>query len=143
MTTKHLTAILMLGLATTAFAADEHYDGSDPLLCTNMTTRQCGFSGCDLVDVESLGAPRYVIVDFKEKVLSSTEYSTQSLLTPIGSYERKDNRLVLQGVDERSKEAEDALAWTMVIAAPTGMMTFTVAGEETAFVIFGACTPIE
>jgi len=140
---RFLSLPLLVGLALPAAAADQHYDGSDPLLCTNMTTRQCGFDGCERVAVESLGAPRYVIVDFEENTLTSTEFSAEYLRTTIASVVRRDNRLVLQGIDEESEDAADAMAWTMVIADPTGMMTLTVAGEESAFVVFGACTPIE
>jgi len=136
--------LLLLPLvASPALAEDLHYDGSDPLLCTLMTLQQCDFAGCEHVDVERVGIPKYVIADFKKKQISSTEYSGVNLVTPIGGVKQVDNRLVLQGVDEASEDAEDAKAWTMVVAEPTGMMTFTVAAEESALVAFGACAPIE
>ena len=50
----------------------------------------------------------------------------------MGSVARRDNRLFLSGVDENAEALEDALAWSMVIADPTGMMTLTIAAEELA-----------
>ena len=114
-----LTLSAVLLFAGTALAEDEHYDGSDPLLCTVMNARQCDINGCELMDDAALGARKFRRVHFK------------------------DNRLVLQGIDEASVEAEDAKAWTLLIADPTGMMTMTVAGEEFATVALGACTPVE
>ena len=137
------TLMLLPLMALPGFAEDLHYDGSDPLLCTLMMFQQCDFDGCERAEPASLGIPKYVIADFKKKQLSSTEYSGVNLVTPIAGVKQVDNRLVLQGIDQESEDAEDANAWTMMIAEPTGMMTFTVALEEGAFVAFGACAPIE
>lgn len=138
-----LAAALTLLSAGTALAEDEHYDASDPLLCTVMNARQCDINGCELVDAETIGARKHMRVDFKAKRLSTTEFSDVTLATAIESVTRKDNRLILQGIDEESAEAEDAKAWTLLIADPTGIMTMTVAGEEFAMVVMGACTPVE
>lgn len=138
-----LTLSATLLFAGAALAEDEHYDASDPLLCTVMNARQCDINGCELMDDADIGPRKYIRIDFKAKQLTTTEYSGVTLATAIGSTSRKDNRLILQGIDEESVEAEDAKAWTMLIADPTGLMTFTVAGDEFATVALGACTPVE
>jgi hypothetical protein len=138
-----LTLSAVLFFTGTALAEDEHYDGSDPLLCTVMNARQCDINGCELMDDADVGARKYMRVDFKDKRLTTTEFTDVTLATAIDSITRKDNRLILQGIDEASVEAEDAKAWTLLIADPTGMMTMTVAGEEFATVALGACTPVE
>ena len=132
-----------MALSTQAFAEDPHYDGSDPLLCTVLTTRQCDIHDCERIEIESLGIPRHILVDFKKKLLTSTQYDQLNAETAIGSIVQKDNRLILQGSDESSAEAEDAQAWAIVIADPTGLMTFTLTSEEIAYVGFGACAPVE
>jgi len=140
---KKIFGLVLMSLTVQAFAEDPHYDGSDPLLCTVLTTRQCDINDCERIEIESLGIPRHILVDFEKKVLTSTQYDQLNVETAIGSIVQIDNRLILQGSDETSAEAEDAQAWAIVIADPTGLMTFTIAGEEVAFVGFGACAPVE
>ncbi len=45
-----------------------------------------------------------------------------------------DGILILQGV-------EDGKGWSMVITEANGKMALTAAGDQEAFVIFGACIP--
>ena len=141
--TKKIFGLVLMAMSTQAFAEDPHYDGSDPLLCTVLTTDQCDIDGCEEIEIEDLGMPRHFHVDFKKKRLSSTQYNQETSETVIDHVEQIDNRLILQGVDETTPEAEDAQAWAIVVADPTGMMTFTLTSEELAIVGFGACAPVE
>ena len=53
--------------------------------------------------------------------------------TVIGSSTRNEGELLLQGV-------ENGRGWSMAITEATGRMVISVAGDEIAFVVFGACT---
>jgi len=132
----------LLAIAPSAFAKDDHYDGSDPLLCTVMTGEICDIHGCERADrQDDLGGVKHLVVDFKRDRIKSPQGGVSAA---IGQQSQVDNRLFLQGLSEREDaEEDDARSWTMTIADPTGTMTLTVAGEEMALVMFGACAPIE
>ncbi len=51
----------------------------------------------------------------------------------IGNSTRDVGEQLLQGV-------ESGRAWSMAITEATGRMVISVAGDEIAFVVFGACT---
>ena len=66
--------------------------------------------------------------------MSTTEASGLNRETEIKHLLREDGLIVLQGYQLRR-------AFSMVITEETGILTFSVAGEDTGAVIFGACTP--
>ena len=138
-------AIMLIGLtllAGPALAKNKHYDGSDPLLCTAMTAQICDILGCEAADRETeLNGVKHLVVDFKRNRIKSPESGVEA---KIDSVRQVDNRLFLQGLSERPDvDEDDARSWTMTIADPTGTMTLTLAGEEMALVVFGACAPVE
>jgi hypothetical protein len=138
-------AIVLIGLtllAGPALAKDNHYDGSDPLLCTAMTAQICDVAGCAAADREAeLNGVKHLVVDFERNRIKSPGSGVEA---KIDSFKQVDNRLFVHGISERvDAEEDDARSWTMAIADPTGMMTLTLAGEEMALVMFGACAPVE
>ena len=54
--------------------------------------------------------------------------------------EKLDGKFIYQGSEEADAEADDAVGWTLLISEDTGHMVVTLASEDAAFVIFGACT---
>ncbi len=146
--TKLAAFAAALTLSTHASARDEHYDGSDPLLCTAMTAQICDIYGCERAARDEISGVKHLVVDFKRDRVASVR-GEGSVAAAIKHMERNDNRLFLQGVnepatdDDSEADEDNARGWTMAIADPTGMMTLTVAGEEEAIVIFGACAPVE
>lgn len=46
----------------------------------------------------------------------------------------KDGCTAVQGID-------DDYVWSMLIAEETGGMTLSISGEDTGYIIFGACHP--
>jgi len=134
--------LLPLALAIAAPVAHAKFDGSEPLLCTLMVSQICDYTGCASPTADdNVTNLRHLVVDFKRKRVKSPEMELEA---PIAGTSRVDNRLFVAGVNERAGANEDdARSWTMAIASPTGTMTLTVAGEETAIVAFGSCTPVE
>jgi hypothetical protein len=51
--------------------------------------------------------------------------------------ESLNGKLMLQGVG-----VESGLGWTFAVDAETGRSVVSAPGDEVAFIIFGACTPI-
>lgn len=135
--------LVLIALSPQVLAEESYYDGKNTLLCSVLNTRQCDINGCQLVAIEDINLPRHILADFKKKRLSSTQFYETLVETRIHNVTRLDNLLFVSGVDESSKQAEDALAWSMAIAEPTGLMTLTINGDETAFVAFGVCVPVD
>jgi hypothetical protein len=52
------------------------------------------------------------------------------------------NYVVVQGVQGGAEGAANTLAWSVSISHETGQMVLSAAGENAAFVLFGACTAI-
>ena len=142
MNNKLIAMVGLLLISGAALAKGKHYDGSEPLLCTAMTAQICDVSGCAAADRETeLNGVKHLVLDFKRNRIKSPESGVE---TKIDSVQQVDNRLFLQGMNERpDADEDDARIWTMAIADPTGMMTLTLAGEEMAVVIFGACAPVK
>ena len=142
MNNKLIAMVGLMLLSGAALAKSKHYDGSDPLLCTAMTAQICDIAGCAPADREAeLNGVKHLVLDFKRNRIKSPESGVE---TRIDSVQQVDNRLFLQGMNERpDSDEDDARSWTMAIADPTGMMTLTLAGEEMAVVIFGACAPVQ
>jgi hypothetical protein len=141
---KILTTVLLLAAATQAFARDEHYDGSDPLLCTAMTAQVCDIHGCEQAGTDNLSGVRHFVVDFKRNRVKAARWEEVDLEAKIDKVSHINHQLFLHGVNEEAgSDQDETRSWTMTIADPTGLMTLTVAGEEVALVMFGACVPVE
>jgi hypothetical protein len=128
-----MTALFCLCVAV-CHAGPAALDGSTPLVCTFTVAAECDSrNACEAATPEDLVLPRLFRVDFANKrlVAAGPVMEGMKLETEIKNYERRDGRLVLQGIDLR--------AWSMVITESTGEMTLTASGDDEAFVLFGAC----
>ncbi len=127
------TLALCLCMASTQPAAAK-FDGSDALLCAVTPVSECEADReCDPVTIEVAAIPRFLKINFEEKIISTTEESNRTDVSAIGNFERVDGRLILQG-------AENGRAWSIVIFEENGKMSATISDEEVGFVVFGACT---
>ncbi len=68
-------------------------------------------------------------------VAHATRPGGEERTAKIESMTREEGKLILQGV-------QLGLGWSMVITQESGAMVLIAAGEQVAFVIFGACTPL-
>jgi hypothetical protein len=139
-----LMGLVLLGiwLAPYAVAAGD-FDGSQPLLCASMDIFECDAGGeCFRVTAESINAPQFLRIDFKKKNIRATQTSKDERTTMIERMERVDGKFIIQGAEDGIEGVRDGLGWTLAIAEETGKMVLTGAGDEVAFVVFGACTPL-
>ncbi|MEW6440096.1 MAG: hypothetical protein AB1640_04095 [bacterium] len=130
------TGSLLLLLAGSAFetALAAEFDGSKPLVCAMINAFECGpDTGCEGGTPESNGLSRFLRIDFGSKEVYTTK-EDQARASKIEKVDRADGVILLNGVQSGRK-------WSMALTEATGYMVLTVAGDQEAFVIFGACTP--
>lgn len=135
---KQNVVLLILGLCIVssplAMAAD--YDGSVPLLCVPIQEIECKSQGnCQSTTVQSMNLPQFIRVDFKNKRLSGTLEDGNEVTTAIQNSQSIEGKTILQG-------AENGRGWSVVITEESGKMTASIADEQVAFVLFGACAPL-
>ena len=85
--------------------------------------------------IDSVDAPQFIRLDFEQKLDRATRLGGEERTAKIESMTREEGKLILQGV-------QLGLGWSMVITQESGAMVLIAAGEQVAFVIFGACTPL-
>lgn len=129
---KLMFALVGLIAGGSVFADD--VSDSDRMLCAISEVTVC-FEGIDCIEVMpfEVGVPRFIIVDAKKKLLSTTEASWENRTTPIENLEREDGLLMLQGI-------EMGRAFSILIHESTGELTGTVSRDAAAVSAFGACT---
>ena len=129
-------------LGVTAIAAE--FDGSETLMCSFARVVECDIdSECRQVTNESVDAPDFVKLDFKGKQVIAISAGVESAPDVIGNVINLANYVVVQGVQGGGAEgAANTLAWSVSISHETGQMVLSAAGENAAFVLFGACTAI-
>ena len=124
---------LCLCMASTQPAAAK-FDGSEALLCAVTQVFECEADReCHPVTIEVAAIPRFLKINFEQKIISTTEESNRTDVSAIRNVERVDGRLILQG-------AENGRGWSIVIFEENGKMSATISDEEVGFVVFGACT---
>ncbi len=126
-----MSALLAVALITPVAA--EQWAG--PLVCVPSEELECvSHEKCRSDVIESLHLPQFIKVDFAAKEMSGTWEGQQETAT-IGNSQRSGGRVILQGIQQ-------GRGWSMVIVEETGRMTFSFAGDDVAFIVFGPCTPL-
>jgi hypothetical protein len=121
------------GLGCAAIASAAGFDGSQDLLCAPTDIAECDQSArCERVSPSEVDLPTFLRVDFGKKRLMSLADPPRE--TPIETIRKHEGQTILQG-------AENGRAWSLVIDQATGRLTGSVADDEGAFAVFGACTP--
>jgi len=105
------------------------------LLCAVINVVECSAQGeCQRSTIESANLPRFIRVNPAARSLASTGDDART--APIQSVEHVNDRLILQG-------GQQGRAWSATVADKTGQMSVAVVEDQTAFVVFGACTAAE
>ena len=121
-------ATLLTITSTVSMSAD--FDGSKPLICAPVEAIDCGVGvGCTKGVPDDIGAPNFMRIDFKKKVIVGPKRTTAILFM-----DKTKEQLLLQGT-------ELGFAWTFALDAQ-GKMTATLADRAGAFIMFGSCTPL-
>jgi hypothetical protein len=116
-------------------AAD--FDGSKPMLCASLDVLECvDGRDCKMVAAGDVDAPQFITVDLKHESLE-LDNSGRPMSTQLRNRENLNGRLILQGVGTAT-----GLGWTFSVNEENGRFVITSAGDEVAFIIFGACTSL-
>jgi hypothetical protein len=88
---------------------------------------------CFPVPAWEIDIPEFVVVDTRNKTLSTTKASQLNRTTPITALSRADGNLYLQGI-------EGGRAFSFVIHEETGHVTVAVSRDGVTVSVFGVCT---
>ncbi len=137
---KNLSAIPMLFVAHLCWA-EKSIDIPGPAICASQEVLECEpVEGCTRVSVEDIDGPLFVSLKPGDTKMLVTLTNGRHETTTAKHRAKVDGKFIFQGAEEANPEHEDGTGWTMLIDEDTGRMTITASGEDTAFVIFGACT---
>lgn len=110
-------------------------EDANRMLCVPGDVSYCAADiGCKTELPEDKNIPEFIEVDLKRKTLATTKASGEGRSTPIGSQQRQDGHIYLQGV-------ENGRTFSMVISETTGNLTFAIATDGETATGFGDCTP--
>ncbi|HMM77745.1 MAG TPA: hypothetical protein PJ986_18730 [Gammaproteobacteria bacterium] len=103
------------------------------LTCAPSSLYQCeAMFECLRVPSEAINFPDFFIADLANKTITGRRPDGTDLKTTIERQTRDGNALVLQGI-------EAGRGWSMSLDAPSGKLSFSVAGPAIGFVGLGAC----
>ena len=132
--TMNKSTIAVAGLLTGALVQADQLTGVDKFICAAAQVQIClEADSCYASSAWELDVPDFVVIDLKNKNVSTTKASGLNRSTPFSSFSRNDGRIYLQGV-------EQGRAFSFVIDEATGRMTAAVARDGVAVNVFGACT---
>lgn len=118
-----------------------NFDGSETLICAAVNIMECAPGAqCREVTPESINAPRFLNINFKEKRISATLEGKEGRVTRFEKIEHINGKLILQGAEKGQEGVrEGGVAWSMAITEGSGKMTLTASGADVGFVAFGEC----
>jgi len=130
-----VATLMVASLPFTALADD--FDGSKPLTCASIFSAECNAADQECITGAPwmINFPVFIEIDFKAKSVSTTKLHENPRTSTINLVSKlTDGQTAIQGID-------DDFAWSMLIAEETGSMTLSISGEDTGYLIFGACKP--
>jgi hypothetical protein len=141
LTAAGIAALVLVSLSNAAIAGD--FDGSKPVLCSVVTVIECTpDNGCSKVAPESVAVPQFFTVDFEKKTVRPAGKVEGDRSSAIKRMERIGGKLILQGADEGIQDMRDSVGWTAAVTEETGKFVVTAAGDQEAFIVYGACLPL-
>jgi hypothetical protein len=136
-----IAALLLLSLSHTAHAGD--FDGSKPVLCSVIKVIEfTPEDGCREVTPKSVAVPQFLTIDFEKKIVRPAGKVEGDRSSAIKRMERIGGKLILQGADEGIQNMRDSVGWTATVTEETGKFVVTAAGDQEAFIVYGACLPL-
>lgn len=132
---------LGMGFLTIAAGHAGAIDGTEPVMCALGEIMECvPAEACQRVSADSIGAPRFLRINFADGQITKARPGGEGVTTSIERREVVDGKLILQGAEDGIEGVRDGIGWTLSIDETSGNMVLTGAGDDVAFVIFGACT---
>ena len=95
------------------------------------------------MEAAEVGAPEYFLVDFKQRILVTTQVAAERLESPIENMETVDDLLILQGIEDGREGRPDGAGWSVAVNDDDGTMTASAVIDGSAIVMTGACVPTQ
>jgi hypothetical protein len=111
------------------------------MLCSVIKVIELTPAADGAVSAESIGLPQFLRVDVAKKKVWPAADKEGKRVSEIKRVERLDGKLILQGADAGIADKRDGTGWSAMISEATGKFIVTMARENEAFVVFGACLP--
>ena len=125
-----LVSVALVGVALSPWAVvAAPLDGSTPMLCAVNQVMDCEADNCERTTAAEAQVPPFVRIDVQRRLLSSIDGARTS---PIAQTNRTNGRLMLQGMQNQR-------VWGVVINEQSGQMWVTLAEDDGAIVLSGAC----
>ena len=132
--TMNKLAIACTGLLAGSMVMAENLVGADDILCAAAQAQICFENGeCFSVAPWELSIPDFVVIDTKEKTVSTTKASRENRSSPFSSVERNDGIIYLLGT-------EGDRAFSFVIEESSGHITAAITRDGFSVTVFGVCT---
>jgi hypothetical protein len=126
--------IACTGLLASSIAMAENVEGADELLCAAGQVKICFENGeCFSAAPWELSMPDFVVIDTKEKSISTTKASKENRTTPFSNVVRSDGLIYLQGIEAQR-------SFSFVIEEFSGHLTATIVRDGISVSVFGVCT---
>jgi hypothetical protein len=134
MKTSMLVAAMLALLVNCTPACAADFDGTKPIICSVIQVVVCSRDGgIEKETAEGVNLPQFFFIDIQKKTVSAKGPSGDSRQSTIETVRHENGMLILEGV-------QLGKAWHAVINEQTGKTTLTGTTDETAFVVFAACT---
>lgn len=128
-----IAAVVALMTAGTIAHADNVAD-SDRILCSISTIMLCVEDGeCFPLSPLDLEVPQFVVIDLKEKTITTTEASSEERVSKVTNLHKENGRIFLQGVENNG-------AYSILIEDDIGQFSAAIARDGITVSMFGACT---
>ena len=127
-------AIACAGLLAGSITMADNLEGADELLCAAGNAQICFEDGeCIAATPWELSIPDFVVIDTKEKSVSTTKASGENRTSTFSNIHRSGGIIYLQGIEgERS--------FSFVIEEFSGRMTVAIVSDGFSVIVFGVCT---
>jgi hypothetical protein len=105
------------------------------LICSGLSAARCEIATgtCEAKTPWALNLPDFVKLDIRGKLVTSTDARGEARRTPIGTIQRANGFIVLQGID-----GERPFSW--LITEATGEGTMTLSSPRAGITVFTVCT---
>ena len=126
--------IVCAGIMASSVAVAENIENADELLCAAAQVQVCYENGkCFSKAPWELSIPDFVVIDTKEKTISTTKASGENRSSPFATAERSEGVIYLQGM-------EGERLFSFVIEEFSGAMTVAIVRDGFSVTVFGVCT---
>ena len=130
---KNLTTAV-LGLLVSTVAIADNLSDADKLICAAARANVCLETGdCYSATPWELSIPEFVLIDTKEKMISTTKASGLNRSSPFSNVIRSNGAIYLQG-------HEGDRNFSFVISEESGYLTAAIARDGSSVTVFGSCT---